>query len=61
MATLTETFVLVELHTTVEIKAIKTVVRTYLSASRAEEDLDLMAAAAPHNRFEIITVTHIDN
>ena len=61
MATPTETFVLVEMHTTTEIKAVKTVIRTYLSAPRADEDLELMQEAAPHNRFEVLTVTHIDN
>lgn len=66
---LTETHVLVELEavatpdspTDYKRDIIKRVLRTYLSADRAEEDLALLRDATPDARFAIQHVEHIDN
>lgn len=40
---------------------ISEIVRSYLSRSRAEQDLDLLQRNIDDYVFEIITVTHIDD
>lgn len=45
----------------VEQPSIKRVVRAYLSADRAEEDLALLAQASPGARYAVQHVPYIDN
>ena len=40
--------------------SMKSVIRTYLSSNRAEEDRELLQDAAPASHFSILTVQHID-
>ena len=40
--------------------SMKSVIRTYLSANRAEEDRELLQDTAPASHFSILTVQHID-
>ena len=41
--------------------AIHSIVRTYLSYQRAQEDCELMARLIPLLNFEVQTIGHIDN
>lgn len=62
-----ETFVLIERikvqfnPSGKEVEVIDKIIRTYLSRSRATDDMDLLREAAPDRRFDIIEVQHIDN
>lgn len=66
MATNDETFVLVEMSDEIGAlggshQRIKRIVRTYLSRSRADEDLALLCNAMPDCCFNVAPVEHIDN
>lgn len=66
MTTATETFVLAEMRTVTapdgsKAETIRTVVRTYLSNRRAEQDLALMNEVLPDIAYRILTVEHIDD
>ena len=41
--------------------AIHSIIRTYLSYQRAQEDYELMARQIPLLTFEVLTIDHIDN
>jgi hypothetical protein len=41
--------------------SIKRIVRTYLSRSRADEDIALLSAILPEHRFAVHGADHIDN
>ena len=58
MPTPIETFVLVVKR---DDGAIHSIVRTYLSCRRAQEDCELMARHIPLLNFEVLTIDHIDN
>lgn len=51
----------VDQHAAIQQPAITSIVRTYLSRARAEEDIDLLRQYGPTtSSFEIVTVEHID-
>ena len=58
MPTPIETFVLVVKR---DDGAIHSIIRTYLSYQRAQEDCELMARQIPLLHFEVLTIDHIDN
>jgi hypothetical protein len=66
MATATETYVLAEMRTITapdgsKAETIRTIVRTYLSNRRAEQDLELMNQLQPDVAYRVFTVEHIDD
>ena len=62
MANSTENVVLVEVITPVQsVTRIARIVRTYISARRAQQDLDLLSELNPGTFYEIQTVEHIDD
>lgn len=61
MANNDETFVLVEFDKSDGDTKMMRVVRTYYSASRAEQDRELLAMACPSCDFSVVPVEHIDN
>lgn len=71
MATNDETFMLVEKARiagagttpgeTQPIEIITSVIRTYLSRGRADDDLTLMNQMLPERRFEVMTTEFIDS
>lgn len=58
MPTPIETFVLVVKR---DDGAIHSIIRTYLSYQRAQEDCELLAKQIPELMFDLLTIEHIDN
>lgn len=58
-----ETFILVEMthKDATEPAAIKQIIRTFVSQSRAEEDRDLLREINPTGTYLVLTVNHIDD
>lgn len=52
-----ETFVLVALSAQ---DMIVGVIRTYVSKERADSDLELLKTTTPHQKFDLLTVPHIE-
>ena len=66
MTTATETCVLAEMRTITapdgsQAETVRTIVRTYLSNRRAEQDLELMTMLQPNIAYRVFTVEHIDD
>lgn len=66
MAKPNETTVLAEMRTITapdgsKVETIRTIVRTYLSASRAEQDVELLNTLLPDLPYRVFTVEHIDD
>ncbi len=61
MTTQIETFVLVQMLSPSLDTSIARIIRTYLTAKRAEEDRELMAEANPLGIFRVLTIQHIDD
>lgn len=66
MTTATETYVLAEMRTVTlsdgsQAETVRTIVRTYLSNRRAEQDLELMNTLLPDLPYRVFTVEHIDD
>ena len=66
MTTATETCVLAEMRTVTlsdgsQAETVRTIVRTYLSNRRAEQDLELMTMLQPNIAYRVFTVEHIDD
>lgn len=56
-----ETFVLVQLDGCAADADIKKLIRTYLSETRANEDLELLDSADPVNTYRVLKIEHIDS
>ena len=54
-----DNFILVRLYA--DTGEIMTVVRSFLSRGRAEQDMELLQEINPDGKFMIITINHIDN
>ena len=56
-----ENHILVQIDPDMDGAPIVKVIRSYLSNSRAMEDLALLEETAPRTSYRVITVEHIDN
>lgn len=66
MAKPDETYVLAEMRTLVlangaNAEVIRTVLRSYYSQERAQQDMDLMKQALPDIDYRVLSLEHIDN
>ena len=66
MSSVNESIVLVEIRTfTAEgggkVEAIRSVVRSYLTERRAQEDLELMRQSLPDLDYRVLVIEHIDS